>query len=77
MWKDFSIFKKEPKIFEEKEIEKSKEKPLVLTDEVKTENVPKIDANQNMSPAVRKIVVENNIDINSIQGSGKDGRVLK
>ena len=69
--------KKEPKIFEEKEIEKSKEKPLVLTDEVKTEVVPKRDANHNMSPAVRKIVVENNIDINSIQGSGKDGRVLK
>ena len=69
--------KKEPKIFEEKEIKKSKEKPLVLTDEVKTEVVPKRDANQNMSPAVRKIVVENNIDINSIQGSGKDGRVLK
>ena len=69
--------KKEPKIFEEKEIEKSKEKPLVLTDEVKTEVVSKRDANQNMSPAVRKIVVENNIDINSIQGSGKDGRVLK
>ena len=30
-----------------------------------------------LSPAVRKIVTENNIDINSIQGSGKDGRVLK
>jgi 2-oxoglutarate dehydrogenase E2 component (dihydrolipoamide succinyltransferase) len=69
--------KKEPKIFEEKEIEKSKEKPLVLTDEVKTEVALKRDANHNMSPAVRKIVVENNIDINSIQGSGKDGRVLK
>ena len=26
---------------------------------------------------MRKIVTENNIDINSIQGSGKDGRVLK
>ena len=26
---------------------------------------------------MRKIVVENDIDINSIQGSGKDGRVLK
>jgi len=69
--------KKEPKIFEEKEIKKSKEKPLVLTEEVKTEVAPKIDMSPTLSPAVRKIVAENNIDINSIQGSGKDGRVLK
>ena len=69
--------KKEPKIFEEKEIKKSKEKPLVLTEEFKTEVAPKRDINPTLSPAVRKIVAENNIDINSIQGSGKDGRVLK
>ncbi len=69
--------KKEPKIFEEKKIEKSSVKPLVLTEEVKPEVAIKRDSNQNLSPAVRKIVVENNIDINSIQGSGKDGRVLK
>jgi 2-oxoglutarate dehydrogenase E2 component (dihydrolipoamide succinyltransferase) len=69
--------KKEPKIFEEKETNKSKVKPLVLTEEVKSEVAPKRDINPTMSPAVRKIVVENNIDINSIQGSGKDGRVLK
>jgi 2-oxoglutarate dehydrogenase E2 component (dihydrolipoamide succinyltransferase) len=69
--------KKEPKIFEEKEIKKSKEKPLVLTEEVKTEVAPKRDMSPTLSPAVRKIVAENNIDINSIQGSGKDGRVLK
>ena len=30
-----------------------------------------------MSPAVRKIVTENKIDISSVKGSGKDGRVLK
>ena len=69
--------KKEPKIFEEKGIEKPKEKPLVLTEEIKSDVVPKRDVNLTLSPAVRKIVVENNIDINSIQGSGKDGRVLK
>ena len=71
--------KKEPKVFEEKENEKSKPKPkpLVLTDEIKMEVAPKTGANQTMSPAVRKIVVENNIDINLIKGSGKDGRVLK
>ncbi len=69
--------KKEPKIFEEKKIEKSSAKPLVLTEEVKPEVAIKRDSNQNLSPAVRKIIVENDIDINSIQGSGKDGRVLK
>ncbi len=69
--------KKEPKIFEEKEIEKSEEKPLVLTEEFKPDVTPKRDVNPTLSPAVRKIVTENNIDINSIQGSGKDGRVLK
>ena len=69
--------KKEPKVFEEKEIEKPKEKPLVLTKEVKSNVVQKRDVNPTLSPAVRKIVTENNIDINSIQGSGKDGRVLK
>ena len=65
------------KISEEKEIEKPKEKPLVLTEEVKPDVAPKRDVNPTLSPAVRKIVTENNIDINSIQGSGKDGRVLK
>ncbi len=69
--------KKEPKIFEEKDIEKLKDKPLVLTEEIKPKVVPKRNVNPTLSPAVRKIVTENNIDINSIQGSGKDGRVLK
>ena len=54
------------------------EKPLVLTQEVKdkpAEFKTKID--QTLSPAVRKIVTENKIDISSVKGSGKDGRVLK
>ena len=79
--------KKEPKIFEEKTEKNDQEEPLVLTDEVieeealktKTEqSEPKTNReNQTLSPAVRKIVVENKIDINSVKGSGKDGRVLK
>ena len=32
---------------------------------------------KNLSPAVRKIVEEKKIDIKSVKGSGKDGRVLK
>ncbi len=54
------------------------EKPLVLTKEVeplKVEVKTKID--ETLSPAVRKIVTENKIDISSVKGSGKDGRVLK
>ena len=54
------------------------EKPLILTKEVeptKAEVETKID--QTLSPAVRKIVTENQIDISSVKGSGKDGRVLK
>ena len=79
--------KKEPKIFEEKTEKNNQNEPLVLTDEVKEEETPKPkiakpepkinSESQTLSPAVRKIVVENKIDINSVQGSGKDGRVLK
>ena len=79
--------KKEPKIFEEKIEKKTQEEPLILTDEVKEEettraklenSTPKSNTeDQTLSPAVRKIVVENKIDINSVKGSGKDGRVLK
>ena len=47
--------------------------PLVLRKEVKN----KTEANKNLSPAVRKIVEENKIDIEKIDGSGKDGRILK
>ena len=77
--------KKEPEIFEEKLEEKSdnlkdeplilqEEEPLILKDEIKKNNS---EHDKVLSPAVRKIVSENKIDIQSIQGSGKDGRILK
>jgi 2-oxoglutarate dehydrogenase E2 component (dihydrolipoamide succinyltransferase) len=79
--------KREPKIFEETAEKNDLQEPLVLTDEVIEEETPKKKIeksetktnteSQTLSPAVRKIVVENKIDINSVQGSGKDGRVLK
>jgi 2-oxoglutarate dehydrogenase E2 component (dihydrolipoamide succinyltransferase) len=79
--------KKEPKIFEEKKTENTQDEPLILTEEITEEEVPKPKIeksepktnteSQTLSPAVRKIVIENKIDINSVQGSGKDGRVLK
>ena len=71
--------KEEPKIFDKisNEVEE-KEKPLVLTKEIKEDKFLDDDnKNQNLSPAVRKMVAENKIDINTIEGSGKDGRVLK
>ena len=69
---EFEIFEK--KINEEP----LDEKPLILTNEIKEENkgiTSKIE--QTLSPAVRKIITENNIDIKSVKGSGKDGRILK
>ncbi len=71
--------KKEPKVFEETpKKEEPTEKPLVLTEEV-VEETPKFNntQSQTLSPAVRKIVAENKIDLATVQGSGKDGRVLK
>ena len=47
---------------------------MILTNEIKLE--PKLE-NQALSPAVRKIVDERKIDINSVKGTGKDGRILK
>ena len=71
--------KEAPQIFDSIiEDEESEDKPLVLTQEVK-ENKPSLDLEKNktLSPAVRKIVAEKKIDIQTIKGSGKDGRVLK
>ena len=65
----------EPEIFDEK---KEEEEPLVLTNEVKEKKELNIKTDANtMSPAVRKIITENKIDIKSVKGTGKDGRVLK
>ena len=52
--------------------------PLILTNEIKEEKSTVVkEVKENLSPAVRKIVVENNIDIEKVRGSGKDGRILK
>ena len=69
----------EPKIFEDKvEEQEVEEKPLVLTEEIKEEKSENnLNTDQILSPAVRKIITENKIDIASVKGSGKDGRVLK
>jgi 2-oxoglutarate dehydrogenase E2 component (dihydrolipoamide succinyltransferase) len=71
--------KKNPRIFEEPEKEKTiKEEPLILISEVKEEKPDSVNKNNEvLSPAVRKIAVENKINLEKVSGSGKEGRILK
>ena len=83
---NLEIKKEIPKVFKESE----EEEPLILTNEVKEEKplILKSENNEDkpessnknkeiLSPAVRKIVVENKIDLEKVSGSGKEGRILK
>ena len=71
---NLEIKKEVPKVFKEPE----EEEPLILTNEVKEEKTDSSNKNNEvLSPAVRKIVVENKIDLKKVSGSGKEGRVLK
>ena len=71
---NLEIKKEAPKVFKEPE----EEEPLVLTNEVKEEKTNSSNNNNEiLSPAVRKIVVENKIDLKKVSGSGKEGRILK
>ncbi|MDA7697793.1 2-oxoglutarate dehydrogenase complex dihydrolipoyllysine-residue succinyltransferase [Candidatus Pelagibacter sp.] len=83
---NLEVKKETPKFFKEPE----EEDPLILTNEVK-EEIPLILKSENnedkpessnknkeiLSPSVRKIVVENKIDLEKVRGSGKEGRILK
>ena len=87
--KNLSIFDEKKSKNNNEEIEQ----PLVLNQQVKEEIAQPLVLNQDisenkessqdknlsneLSPAVRKIVREKKIDLNNIQGTGKDGRVLK
>ena len=87
--KNLSIFDEKKSKNTNEEIEQ----PLVLNQQVKEEIAQPLVMNQDisenkessqdknlsneLSPAVRKIVREKKIDLNNIQGTGKDGRVLK
>jgi 2-oxoglutarate dehydrogenase E2 component (dihydrolipoamide succinyltransferase) len=58
--------------------EPKEEEPLILTDEVKKDKSNSLNKNnETLSPAVRKIVVENKINLEKVRGSGKEGRILK
>jgi len=72
--------KKEPKIFDEEQplILTKEGEPLILVKEAKEKVTPVIKAiKENLSPAVRKMVAEKDIDIEKIKGSGKGGRIVK
>ena len=62
----------ENKIFDE---ETNNEEPLILINEVSNGKANLI--NNNLSPAVRKIVTEKNLKLEGIKGSGKHGTILK
>ena len=60
-------------------LKEEKEEPLILNEEVEADEkkIESTNKDINLSPAVRKIVTEKNIDVNKIEGSGRDGRILK
>ena len=74
---------------EENNSNELKEEPLVLKNEIENSHNEEssteessteessTEESQTLSPAVRKMVDENNIDVKSVKGSGKDGRILK
>ena len=51
------------------------EEPLLLTEEVETEETSQQPII--LSPAVRKMVAEKNINLDNVKGTGKAGRILK
>ena len=81
----------QPKIFNKEKIVKPKkikpeeietpilkledEEPLILEDVHVESGVKKIE--KKISPAARKMAIESNVDLNKIEGSGKNGIVLK
>ncbi len=76
---NLEIERKMTKIFEETKASKtSSEGPLILTQEIRKEEKDlKKDYKKTLSPAVRKIAVENKIDLEKVKGSGKKGMILK
>jgi 2-oxoglutarate dehydrogenase E2 component (dihydrolipoamide succinyltransferase) len=61
------------------QVEKEIEQPLILNQKVSENQYSSKDKDlsDELSPAVRKIVDEKEIDLNKVQGTGKGGRILK
>jgi len=85
--KKFPSSKKEEILTLKEETEKEKSKDALIldtpldenekNDEIEKERYVPPKTKKNLSPAVRKIVEENNIDIQNIQGTEKGGRISK
>ncbi len=78
--KEDSNIQDEPSILNKEEnsvILNEEEEPLILNEEINEKQIDTSEKKINLSPAVRKIVKENNININKIKGSGREGRILK
>ena len=78
--KEDSNIQTEPKMLNEEEpLILNDEEPLILNEEAEIEEkrLKPAEKNINLSPAVRKIVTEKNIDVNKVKGTGRDGRILK
>ena len=68
--------KEEPLILDTLAVNETSDLNVILEKKKEREYVPPTPK-QNLSPAVRKIIKENKIDISSLQGTGKDGRISK
>ena len=59
------------------QVKEETEQPLVLNQDISEnkELVQDKNLSNKLSPAVRKIVDEKKIDLNKVEGTGKDGRI--
>ena len=67
---------------EENKVEEVKREKLILEEAPKKEEAKVVPINLEIksvdpSPAAKRVIVENNLDISSIQGTGKRGQILK
>ena len=68
--------KEEPLILDNLADSEINNKDVIIENEIEKKYVPP-KTKKNLSPAVRKIAEENQIDISNLEGSGKDGRISK
>ena len=68
--------KEEPLILDNLADSEINNKDVIIENEIEKKYVPQ-KTKKNLSPAVRKIAEENQIDLSNLEGSGKDGRISK
>jgi len=68
--------KEEPLILDNLADSEINNKNVIIENEIEKKYVP-LKTKKNLSPAVRKIAEENQIDLSNLEGSGKDGRISK